>query len=126
MSYILRSQFVTSSLVSQNVIPGKEVTMKELVQQQLIERRIFIIHGHKVMLSMHLAELYGVTTGALIQAVKRNIERFPKDFMFPPYKTRGYELEITNCDFKLGWSTSCQSLCLYRTRCCNAFQCLKK
>ena len=57
--------------------------MKEPVQQQLIERRIFIIRGHKVMLSMHLAELYGVTTGALIQAVKRNIERFPKDFMFP-------------------------------------------
>lgn len=35
------------------------------------------------MLSMHLAELYGVATKTLIQAVKRNMERFPSDFMFP-------------------------------------------
>jgi len=56
--------------------------MKELIPQERIERRIFLIRGQKVMLSKHLAELYGVTPGALIQAVKRNIERFPRDFMF--------------------------------------------
>ena len=47
-----------------------------------IESRIFLLHGQKVMLSMHLAELYGVEPRALVQAVKRNIERFPGDFMF--------------------------------------------
>ena len=56
--------------------------MKELIPQEVIERRVFVIRGRKVMLSMHLAELYGTTTGALIQAVKRNTERFPNDFMF--------------------------------------------
>lgn len=47
-----------------------------------IEHRIFLIRGHKVMLSHDLAELYNVQTRALIQAVKRNVERFPEDFMF--------------------------------------------
>jgi hypothetical protein len=47
-----------------------------------IESRIFLIRGEKVMLDTDLAELYGVTTGALNQAVKRNRERFPADFMF--------------------------------------------
>ena len=47
-----------------------------------IESRILLIRGHKVMLSAHLAALYGVEPRALVQAVKRNGERFPEDFMF--------------------------------------------
>jgi len=47
-----------------------------------ITRRIIQVRGQKVMLSTHLAELYGVETRALNQAVKRNINRFPEDFMF--------------------------------------------
>ncbi|MEK7657031.1 MAG: ORF6N domain-containing protein [Elusimicrobiota bacterium] len=47
-----------------------------------IERRIFLIRRRRVMLSSDLARLYGVEPKALIQAVKRNIERFPEDFMF--------------------------------------------
>ncbi len=47
-----------------------------------IEQRIFLLRGQKVMLSPHLAELYGVEPRVLMQAVKRNIERFPSDFMF--------------------------------------------
>ena len=47
-----------------------------------IEQMIYIIRGYKVMLDSDLADLYGVTTGSLNQAVKRNIERFPADFMF--------------------------------------------
>ncbi|MGA8148174.1 MAG: ORF6N domain-containing protein [Gallionellaceae bacterium] len=47
-----------------------------------IESRMFVIRGQKVMLSMHLAELYEVETRVLVQAVKRNIGRFPEDFMF--------------------------------------------
>ena len=56
--------------------------MKELVPHEIIERRIFLLRGQKAMLSLHLAELYGVETRTLNQAVKRNRARFPKDFMF--------------------------------------------
>lgn len=56
--------------------------MKELIPEEVIERKIFLLRGYKVMLSPHLAGLYGVTTSALIQAVRRNAERFPEDFMF--------------------------------------------
>ncbi len=48
----------------------------------MIEKYIFLIRGHRVMLSTYLAELYGVKPKVLIQAVKRNKERFPLDFMF--------------------------------------------
>jgi phage regulator Rha-like protein len=54
----------------------------DLVPQEIIEQKIFFIRGHKVMLSNHLAELYNVEVRSLIQAVKRNKERFPADFMF--------------------------------------------
>jgi hypothetical protein len=47
-----------------------------------IERRIFVLRGHTVMLDHHLAKLYRVTTTAFNQAVKRNSDRFPSDFMF--------------------------------------------
>src|SRR5438552_13734034 len=47
-----------------------------------VERRIFLVRGQKVMLDFDLAELYGVETRALKQAVRRNFDRFPADFMF--------------------------------------------
>jgi len=47
-----------------------------------LEALIFLLRGEKVLLSQHLAELYGVSVSALNQAVRRNIERFPDDFMF--------------------------------------------
>ena len=53
-----------------------------LIPLERIEQQIFLLRGQKVMLSPHLAELYGVEPRMLIQAVKRNIERFPSDFMF--------------------------------------------
>ncbi len=56
--------------------------MSALVPIERIERTILLIRGHKVMLSTDLAEMYGVEPRALVQAVKRNRERFPKDFMF--------------------------------------------
>ena len=52
------------------------------VPAEIIEKRIFLIRGRKVMLDVHLAELYGVSTGVLNQAVRRNADRFPSDFMF--------------------------------------------
>jgi hypothetical protein len=56
--------------------------MSELIQVVKIETRIFTIRGVQVMLDRHLAELYEVETRALKQAVKRNLARFPADFMF--------------------------------------------
>ena len=57
-------------------------TSKTNVIVNRIERLIYLIRGHKVMLDRDLAELYGVETKALKQAVKRNTDRFPSDFMF--------------------------------------------
>lgn len=51
-------------------------------QLQIIQSKIYEIRGQKVMLDRDLAEMYGVETRVLNQAVKRNIERFPSDFMF--------------------------------------------
>ncbi|MFA6319003.1 MAG: ORF6N domain-containing protein [Elusimicrobiota bacterium] len=52
------------------------------IVQGSIERRIFLVRGCRVMLDRTLAALYGVPTGEMNRAVKRNIERFPADFMF--------------------------------------------
>jgi hypothetical protein len=52
------------------------------MELQVIQNKIYEIRGHKVMLDSDLAELYGVETKVLNQAVKRNSTRFPEDFMF--------------------------------------------
>ena len=59
-----------------------------------VERRIYLIRGEKVMFDHDLAELYGVDTGALNRAVKRNGDRFPGDFMF---QLGGDEWERLRC-----------------------------
>jgi hypothetical protein len=64
--------------------------MTGLIPQDVIEKRIFLIRGQKVMVSIDLAELYGVEPKVLMQAVKRNRDRFPEDFMF----------QLTNQEFK--------------------------
>lgn len=53
-----------------------------VVVAEAIASRILLLRGHKVLLDAELAELYGVETKVLVQAVKRNLERFPADFMF--------------------------------------------
>lgn len=53
-----------------------------VVAMESVVRRIFQVRGQKVMLDADLAELYGVETRILVQAVKRNLDRFPSDFMF--------------------------------------------
>ena len=55
---------------------------RSIVPEELIIRRIVTLREEKILLDLHLAELYGVETRALKQAVKRNAERFPSDFMF--------------------------------------------
>ena len=74
-------------LAADTIHPPKAVSTggfmsKSNIPQALIEQKILLIRGHKVMVDRDLAALYGVTTGALNQAVKRNRDRFPSDFMF--------------------------------------------
>ena len=70
--------------------------MKELIPQEVIEHRIFVIRGQKVMLDRDLAQLYGVETKYLKRQVRRNLERFPLDFMFQLSKE---ELKDWRCQF---------------------------
>lgn len=72
----------------------------EVIPQQIIESKIFFIRGKKVMLDRDLAVLYGVETKMLNRAVKRNIERFPDDFMFQLTKE-----EFDNLRFHFGTSS---------------------
>jgi len=68
----------------------------DLILQDKIEKKIFIIRDKKVMIDKDLAELYRVETGALNRQVKRNIERFPADFMFQLTKK---EFKNLKCHF---------------------------
>lgn len=62
------------------------------MELQIIQNKIFEIRGQRVMLDFHLAELYHVETRVLKQAVRRNIERFPDDFMFELTKEESNQL----------------------------------
>ncbi|OFZ22016.1 MAG: hypothetical protein A2X94_16305 [Bdellovibrionales bacterium GWB1_55_8] len=69
----------------------------DLLPREVIERRILLIRGQKVLLDAYLAQLYGVETRALNQAVHRNLERFPDDFMFQLSEEEKRQV-ITICD----------------------------
>ena len=62
---------------------------------QLIQSKIYEIRGQKVMLDFDLAEMYEVETRVLNQAVKRNIERFPEDFMFQLTKDEWQNMRVS-------------------------------
>ena len=68
----------------------------DIIVEGLIERKIYLIRGQKAMLDSEIAMLYGVETRILIQAIKRNRDRFPDDFMFQLTKE---ELEILRSQF---------------------------
>jgi len=61
-------------------MPKKETTI--IIPQEQIIQKIMLLREEKVMLDVHLAEMYGVETRALKQAVRRNFDLFPDDFMF--------------------------------------------
>lgn len=67
------------------------------MELQIIQDKIFEIRGQRVMLDFHLAEMYEVKTKVLKQAVKRNIQRFPLDFMFELADDEFQQL-VTICD----------------------------
>ena len=58
------------------------VEVKELIPAEIIERKIYLIRRQKIMLDSDLAELYGVDVKQLKRQVRRDSDRFPKDFMF--------------------------------------------
>ncbi len=70
----------------------------DLVSVEQIEPRILLVRGQRVILDADLAELYGTSTKAFNQAVKRNRERFPADFHVPAYRRGGEIFKVTDCD----------------------------
>lgn len=78
---------------------SKEKEDKLIVPDEIISDKIYFIRNTKVMLDKDLAKLYGVLTGNLNKAVKRNIKRFPSDFMFQLTKE-----EFENLIFQIGTS----------------------
>ena len=70
--------------------------MREIIPQEIVGEKIFLIRGQKVLIDRDLAELYGVETKYLNRQVRRNIKRFPTEFMFRITKTERDEL-VTIC-----------------------------
>jgi hypothetical protein len=83
--------------------------MKTLVPIELIASKIYLIRGLKVMLDKDLAELYDVETRVLNQAVSRNIERFPEDFMFSLTREEIMRISqiVTSSEIKFSKSVRC-------------------
>ncbi len=72
----------------------------QVIPEEVVMNKIYVIRGQKVMLDKDLSELYGVDTGYLNRAVKRNIKRFPDDFMFRLDKE-----EFDNLIYQIGTSS---------------------
>jgi len=83
-------------MLSSDENPFHGVNRPMTVPMERVENRILTIRGHRVLLDADLAVLYGVTTGALNQAVKRNTERFPEDF---PFQLNADEAETLRSQF---------------------------
>jgi hypothetical protein len=87
-------------------MPPKKSNARQLIPLDRIEHRILLIRGHKVILDTDLAALYQVSTSALNQAVQRNRDRFPEDFMFQLNKAEfenwKSQIVISNSAAKMG------------------------
>ena len=81
---------------------------------QNIENKIYTIRGLQVMLDSDLAELFGIQTRRLNEQVKRNIQRFPLEFMFQLTKEELQNLksQIATCKFRTWWGKK-RTLCIY-------------
>lgn len=86
---------------------NKSVIASSFVSQEVVERKIYLIRGKKVMIDQDLASLYQVPTKVFNQSVKRNIMRFPPDFMFRLNSAEKKEV-VTNCDHLHGLKFSPQ------------------
>ena len=79
----------------------------EIISEEKVISKIYLIREKKVMLDRDLAEMYGVETRRLNEQVKRNLKRFPEDFMF-----QLTEEELKNWDIKSWWFKKA-TLCFY-------------
>ena len=70
------------------------------VVSQPMDKFIHVVRGQRVMIDADLARLYRVTTKAMLQAVRRNLARFPEDFMFQFSGNGAQKLEVTSCDLQ--------------------------
>ncbi len=82
------------------------------IPDEIITSKIYLIRDKKVMLDQDLAELYNVTTGVLNQAVKRNIDRFPDDFMFQ-LKKEEFDILIFQIGISSWGGRRNTSICVY-------------
>lgn len=84
----------TSVIVGRVSESGEKTESLALIAAPAIEKRIFVVRGRQVMLDEDLADLYGVETKRLIQQVRRNLARFPEDFMFQLTKSEASALRL--------------------------------
>lgn len=75
----------------------RNLKKKGVIPDEVVMNKIIVVRGQKIMIDRDLAELYGVTTKQLNQQVKRNIKRFPEDFMFQLNEEEKTEV-VTICD----------------------------
>ncbi len=83
--------------------------MEKQISIEVVATKILLVHGKKVMLDRDLAEMYGVETKQLVRQVKRNIKRFPDDFMYQLTRKEVVDLKCqngTSCSFssKVSWN----------------------
>ena len=99
-----------------------------IITDELVMDKIYLIRGQKVMIDKNLAGLYGVTTGNLNLAVKRNKKRFPDDFIFQLTKEEYELLTLQSAISKKpgrGWHPQ-TSICFYRAGCVYAIWHIKQ
>jgi len=92
---------VISIFILQIKIDGKQ-ELQALVAEQKILNQIYVVHGQKIMIDEDLAEMYSVETRRLNEQVKRNIKRFPKDFMFALTQKEFEKLKSQNATSRWG------------------------
>lgn len=89
--------FFFSDVTLHIMLPSSMKKTKAIILRDRVESRIILLRGQRVMLDADLAAIYGTTTKALNQAVGRNEDRFPSDFMFQLTPDEKSEV-VTNCD----------------------------
>ncbi len=92
------------------------MSKKVIIPDEVVMNKIYLIREQKVMLDMDLADLYGVETKQLKRAVRRNIDRFPDDFMFELRQRRVGDLEEPNWHLKVAGGATLCTYGIYRAR----------
>lgn len=96
-----------------------------IISEETISNKIYFIRNQKVMLDRDLAELYGIETRVLNQAVKRNFSRFPEDFMFELSQIEFDNLKSQIVTSSWGGTRKLPSV-FFRARCSYVVKCIEK